>query len=79
MKTLFQAFAKHPKSVGETYWQHMAASLSFALPMLMAGVAALIHAVFPFLCVNTGSTIVARLYDRMVANRGRMSVPEQSR
>jgi hypothetical protein len=69
MKALFQAFTKHPGSVGETYLQHMAASLSFASAMLLAGMAALIHGAFPFLCVKTGSCIVARLHDRMVVHR----------
>lgn len=73
MKNLLHPFTEHPASVGETYWQHMAASLSFALPMLLAALAALIHSVLPFLCVTTGSDIIARLYERMVTNRRRMS------
>ena len=79
MKALLQAFTKHPRSVGETYLQHMSASLSFALPMLLAGLASLIHSIFPFLCVKTGSSTIARLYERMVVNRSRMPPPDQSR
>ncbi|MBA2675926.1 DUF6356 family protein [Ramlibacter sp.] len=70
MKQLQRAFVDHPQSVGESYWQHMRASLSFAGPLLLGGFAALVHAVFPFLLTGTGSGIVARLYERMVRNRG---------
>lgn len=71
MSKLFQLFRAHPASVGESYFQHMAASFSFAAPMLLASFAALIHGLFPFLFVKTGSSIVSRLHDRMVANRSR--------
>lgn len=73
MKKLSKAFTEHPESVGETYWQHLAMSFSFALPLLLSGVAALIHGVFPFLCVKTGSNTITRLYGRMVTNRSRAS------
>lgn len=71
MEPLQHAFTRHPRSVGETYWQHMAASLSFAGPLLLAGLAALVHAFLPFLLVRTGSAIVARLHERMVVHRTR--------
>ena len=69
MKELQRAFVEHPQSVGESYWQHMRASLSFAGPLLVGALASLVHAVFPFLLVRTGSGIVARLHERMVRNR----------
>ncbi|MES2938467.1 MAG: DUF6356 family protein [Pseudomonadota bacterium] len=69
MKQLQRAFVEHPQSVGESYWQHMRASLSFAVPLLLGALAALVHAVFPFLLVRTGSGIVTRLHERMVRNR----------
>jgi hypothetical protein len=59
------AFTEHPRSVGENYWQHMGASLSFAATMLFGAVAALVHAVFPFLCTKTSSRLVTRLHARM--------------
>ena len=65
------AFTEHPRSVGENYWEHMAASLTFAATMLLGAVAALVHSVFPFLLVKTGSRIVTRLHERMVAHRAR--------
>jgi len=71
MSKLLQLFKTHPESVGETYFQHMAASFSFGVPLFAAAFAAFIHGVFPFLFVRTGSGIITRLYDRMVANRSR--------
>ena len=67
------AFTEHPNSVGENYWQHMAASLSFAGAMLLGAAAALVHSIFPFLLVRTGSRIVTRLHTRMVTHRAKHS------
>lgn len=64
-----ELFEAHPASVGETYTQHMAMALGFAGWMLAGTVAALIHALLPFLFARTGSVIIARLHDRMVMNR----------
>ena len=66
MKTLF---TEHPASVGESYGEHFVAASTFAASMALGTIACLIHAVFPFLCVKTGSGIITDLHDRMVANR----------
>jgi hypothetical protein len=58
-------FTEHPSSLGESYTQHMRASLSYAVPLLGASLAAFIHAGFPFLFTTTASGSVKRLYDRM--------------
>ncbi len=62
-------FFDHPASVDETYAQHLAAASGFALRLMVAGLACLVHAVLPFLFVKTASAIVDELHDRMVANR----------
>ena len=62
-------FTDHPKSVGETYLQHLAMAMSFALRMFTGSLCCLLHALFPFLFVRTGSRIIAELHDRMVVNR----------
>jgi len=66
---LNRLFTDHPASVGESYFQHMAAALSFTANMALATVVCLIHAFLPFLFVKTGSGIINRLHDRMVLNR----------
>src|SRR5580698_5382994 len=40
-------FLSHPASVGESYFEHQRVALSFALPLLGAGLTALAHAVIP--------------------------------
>ena len=64
-------FTDHPASVGETYTEHMAMASSFGIRMLLGGLACLIHGIFPFLFVKTGSRFIANLHDRMVTNRDR--------
>jgi hypothetical protein len=64
-------FLDHPRSVGETYFEHLAAATRFGSRMVVAGVACLLHGIFPFLFVKTGSTTVRSLHDTMVVNRRR--------
>ncbi len=62
-------FTHHPASVGETYWQHLLASARFAALLGVAAVAALVHAVLPFLFEKTASEIITTLHRRMVTHR----------
>lgn len=62
-------FTEHPASVGESYLQHLAAAAGFSIRLFAGSVACLVHAVFPFLCVRTGSGIIRTLNDRMITNR----------
>jgi Family of unknown function (DUF6356) len=66
---LHRLFTEHPASVGETYVEHMGAAVGFGVRMMLAGMACIVHAVFPFLFVKTGSRAISQLNDRMVANR----------
>ena len=52
-----KVFTEHPHSVGETYFEHMRFALRFGARMLIGGLAAIVHAVFPFLCITTASRI----------------------
>jgi len=70
---LRKLFTEHPASVGETYGQHFRAAFGFALAMVVGGLACLLHALLPFLCVTTGSRTVGRLHERMVRNRAQVS------
>ncbi len=64
-------FHDHPRSVGETYWQHFCHAGSFGIRMIGAGFACLIHGVLPFLFVKTGSKAIQDLHVRMVTHRKR--------
>ena len=70
------SFTEHPASVGETYGEHFRSACKFAVSMISGGVACFLHAVFPFVFVTAGSSIVRHLYERMVTNRTRVSVGE---
>ena len=71
MGSVRRLFVEHPQSVGETYLQHMASAFSFGCRMMLAGLACLLHGLFPFLCVKTGSATVRHLHDRMITHRSR--------
>jgi len=62
--TFSKLFTGHPASVNETYFGHMAFAAWFASRLFMAGGAALIHAILPFLFETTASRIVRELYER---------------
>jgi hypothetical protein len=64
--SLRRLFTDHPEAVGESYTEHMGVALSFAGPLLLAGLAALVHAFLPFLCTTTASSTVKRLHARMM-------------
>ena len=61
LKTLFLA---HPRSVNESYLQHMVFAGGFALRLFLAALAALIHAILPFLFEKTASGMIAEMHAR---------------
>ncbi len=67
-------FTEHPRSVDETYVEHMGMALSFAGWLGLAALACLVHAFLPFLFEKTGSRIIDGLHDRMVRNRRRHAI-----
>ncbi|HNR22806.1 MAG TPA: DUF6356 family protein [Steroidobacteraceae bacterium] len=69
---IHKAFTEHPRSVGETYLQHMGVAGRCGLSMMTAGFACLIHAALPFLFTNTASDCLTRLHERMVTKRSRL-------
>jgi len=71
MQSFFGLFTRHPASVGETYYEHMAMSFSFSMRMFGGALACLLHGLLPFLFVRTGSGQIRILHDRMVAHRDR--------
>ncbi len=63
-------FLDHPASVDETYLEHARFAGSFAFWLLLAGLAASVHAVLPFAFEHTASGILRRLHQR-IENRSR--------
>jgi hypothetical protein len=68
---IVKLFTEHPRTVGETYTGHMVSAASFGSRMIFAGCACLLHGLFPFILVKTGSTTVRHLHDKMITHRGR--------
>jgi hypothetical protein len=64
-------FTEHPASVGETYFQHLWSAAGFAGTMFLGGMACLVHAIFPFAFLHTGSDCIKQLHERMVLKRHR--------
>jgi len=62
-------FLAHPKSVDESYFEHMGFALWFASRLAAAAGAALVHAILPCCFEKTASSIIAELYAR-THNRG---------
>jgi hypothetical protein len=76
--TLKRLFTEHPNSVGETYLEHARHASSFSKALFLAGAAAGIHAVLPFLYERTASQIIKELYQRMVLQRRNVSAWRKS-
>ncbi|WAT19283.1 DUF6356 family protein [Aurantiacibacter sp. MUD11] len=66
---MIRLFTEHPSTVGETYFQHFRAASRFGVAMIVGGLACLVHAVFPWVCEKSGSSMIRRLYRAMVTNR----------
>lgn len=66
---LTRLFTAHPARVGESYFGHMHTALTFAFWLLVAGLAALVHALLPWLFERTASDISIRLHSRMMRRR----------
>ena len=59
----------HPRSVGEGYFEHMAASLTVAGRLAVAAGACIVHAVVPGWCTTTGSSAILALHSEIYPRR----------
>ncbi len=64
-----RVFLEHPKSVDESYFEHMAFAGKFSFRLFAAGFCALIHAVIPCAFEKTASRMIAEMYAK-THNRG---------
>ncbi len=60
-------FVEHPRSVGETYFEHQRQAFSFGGAMLLAALACFVHGLVPAWFRCTGSQTITRLHERMRA------------
>ena len=54
-------FTDHPKSIGESYFQHLYFAFLFGANMVIGGLACIIHAFLPFLFKKTGSNVLIKM------------------
>jgi hypothetical protein len=66
-------FTDHPHQVGESYGEHLVHAGGFGFRMMAGGIAVMIHAVLPFLFVNTGSRTMDKLYRRLTGRADKVN------
>jgi len=62
---MIRLFTDHPRSVGESYLEHLQFACAFGFSMVTGGFACFLHGVLPFLFQTTGSRTVLSLHERM--------------
>ncbi len=62
-------FLDHPKTVGESYWEHFGVATSFGRTMIMGGIRAVLHGFFPNIFKTSGSDTVRSLHAVLVEKR----------
>jgi hypothetical protein len=65
--TFDRYFLSHPHSVDESYVEHAGVAFRFAVRLLGAGLAALVHAVIPCLFEKTASSIIKTMHGEMAS------------
>lgn len=59
--TIDRLFLDHPRSVNETYLDHMDVAMSISGKLLVATMACFVHALIPGLFQNTASSIMTKI------------------
>ncbi len=66
---MIRLFTEHPRSVGESYLEHLRFACAFGSRMIVGGAACFVHGLLPFLFLTTGSSTVLALHERMMKVR----------
>ena len=69
IRTFAKPFTAHPATVDETYFEHARFAFRFSAHLLLAGLAALVHAILPFCFEKTAGNIIGKLYGEIAARR----------
>lgn len=72
MKALIRLFTHHPDAVDETYLEHMRFAGGAGVRMVCAGLAALVHAILPFMFERTASRLMAPIAHKLVARNSEL-------
>ena len=63
--TMANIFTKHPKEVGETYFQHLWIALKYSFKLLLLFVITFIHSLFPFIFLTTTSAKIIEMAEKL--------------
>lgn len=66
-------FTHHPHEVGESYGEHLATASGFGATMVIGGLCVMIHALLPFLFVQTGTSTMKKLHKRMTSRTDKVN------
>jgi hypothetical protein len=58
-------FTKHPKEVGETYFQHLWVALKYSFKLLLLFIISFIHSIFPFIFKTTVSAKIIEMAEQL--------------
>lgn len=64
-KTFDRWFLAHPRSVNQSYFQHLWFAAKFGGKLLLTGMACIIHGLFPCLCTKTASNRLPKLQEEI--------------
>ena len=66
MRTMInKVFLDHPASVEENYFEHMVFASRFAITLMAAAGAALVHAIIPCMFEKTASNLIRKMHARI--------------
>jgi Family of unknown function (DUF6356) len=66
---LQQLFLEHPRSIGETYFEHQRCAFEIGATLIGAGLACLLHGLVPAAFRDTGSRVVSHVHRRISARQ----------
>ena len=66
IQSIRTAFTAHPASVNESYFEHLLFAGRFSARLFGAGLAALIHAILPFMFEKTESNLIRQMHHDIV-------------
>jgi|TARA_E500000081_G_scaffold29477_1_gene33141 hypothetical protein len=66
-------FTQHPKSNGETYFEHMRCAAYYGFRMVISGLAAIVHSILPFI-FETAASDCAKMVNKEVERRKLQSI-----
>ena len=86
MEKLKKLFTDHPNEMGESYIDHFFCASIYGVRMVLAGFAAIIHSLFPFIFQTTASDLAkeitgdvrTRISEPEVAEQVELEIPEQA-